>query len=170
MVKELPLTQGKVAIVDDWNYAKALKHKWCAVHIRSYYYAVTNIKKSDGKRKLLYLHRFIMNCPPDKEIDHRNHNTLDCRKSNLRFATRSQNQMNSRPRKNTSSRFKGVYWYKKYKKWRAYIQPNLGSYRAFYSLGYFSNEIDAARAYDTAAEAICGEFAGLNFPRDTNIK
>jgi hypothetical protein len=102
-----------------------------------------------------------MNTPEGMFVDHINHNGLDNRKANLRFATRAENNRNVRClKKNKSSRYRGVYHDKKYKKWRAHISVNNKKRH----LGYFKDEKEAARAYDNAARKYYKEFAILNFP------
>jgi hypothetical protein len=97
-----------------------------------------------------------MNAPTGIEVDHRNHNGLDNRRSNLRLATGHQNQGNRRPQ-GGSPRFKGVYLSRS--KWVAQIR--FGGSKRY--LGRFTVEEDAARAYDAAARLIFGEFACTNF-------
>jgi hypothetical protein len=116
----------------------------------------------DKRAKIVTMHRELMNQPKGFLVDHRNTDTLDNRRSNLRLATCSQNQWNRQKIKNTTSRFVGVSFYKSRKKWVAYIDA--AGKRI--SLGYFNSEIDAARAYDEAAKKYHGEFARLNFPRE----
>lgn len=110
-------------------------------------------------RKPYMLHRFILGVTDPKVlVDHRDRNPLNNRRSNLRFASASQNAANRR--KNThSSRFLGVTWDKTRRKWRAQILDN-GKYR---NLGRFTDEKLAARAYDDAAREVFGEFATCNF-------
>jgi len=121
------------------------------------------IRKSDGYccygNGSNKLHRLIMNSRPDQEVDHKNMNKTDNRRCNLRFCTRQENICNVGKRKgNYTSNYKGVYWHKLMNKWRAQIQTNgIGT-----RLGYFDDEIDAARAYNNAAKELHGEFARLN--------
>ena len=108
------------------------------------------------------LHRTIMNCPEGMVVDHQFHDTLDNRKENLRICTVSQNAMNKR-KSIGSSRFKGVSWHKRDKKWKGKIVHN----GRRISLGNFSSEEEAARAYDAKALKLFGEFSCLNFPETT---
>lgn len=109
--------------------------------------------------KLVRLHRFILNAAPGIHVDHVNGDTLDNRRENLRTASPSQNQMNSRKRARRTSEFKGVCWHGGAGKWRAYICKG----RTQTHLGMHESEIAAARAYDEAAKRMFGEFAYLNF-------
>lgn len=95
-----------------------------------------------------------------REIDHINHDGLDNRFSNLRIATKAENQRNQRLRGGTSQ-FKGVDWDKKDGKWRARIKNNENSFH----LGLFKNEIEAAQAYDKKARELGWPDSGLNFPK-----
>lgn len=106
--------------------------------------------------KLLYLHREVLGAVGRQQVDHKNGDTLDCRRSNLRVATPGQNRANSRKRRGSASQYKGVY--PSGSRWLARIK--------LVRLGSFPTEIEAARAYDSAARAEFGEFARLNFPGD----
>jgi hypothetical protein len=152
-MKEIPLTQGKVALVDDEDYAFLNQWKWC---FNSKNYA-TRIDLSEG-RKTILMHRLINKTPQNMFTDHINGNGLDNRKCNLRSCTCSQNCMNRGMRINNLSGYKGVSWHIGHKKWGVQIN-NLGKN---IHVGYFSNIIDAAKAYNKAANAFYGEFARIN--------
>jgi len=107
--------------------------------------------------KTVLLHRLILNYPND-DIDHINHDGLDCRRINLRVCSRSENMGNRRKKKPASSLYKGVYFYCKHGKWKAQIQVK-GKKIA---LGTYENEINAAAAYNKAAVFYFGEYANLN--------
>lgn len=161
-MKKILLTQGQSALVDEGDFELLSKWKWQVKwnpHTRSYY---ANRKQviANGKRKSLYMSRVIMDAPKDFQVDHINHDTLDNRRSNLRLATRSQNQINSGKRKVNKSGYKGVSFYKETKKWKARINYNNKNIH----LGYFTDIKEAARAYDAKASEIFGKFAFLNYP------
>ncbi len=108
------------------------------------------------------MHRQLLNCPAAKFVDHINNNGLDNRKENIRPATRAQNSYNRKKYANNSrSKYKGVSFKKKNGKWTAQIGLN----NKMLFLGYFKNEVDAARAYDRAARKYYGRFANLNFKK-----
>lgn len=154
MVKEISLTEDKVAFVDDEDYPLVSQYKWYVSGSHSNWYAIRN-----NRLKSLIMHRLILNIPKDFECDHINGNGLDNRRCNLRIVTKAQNQMNRRKSQSCSSNFKGVTWYKSRNKWIVTITINQ---KQIY-LGRYVNEIDAAKAYDEAAKRLFGEYARLNF-------
>jgi hypothetical protein len=93
-----------------------------------------------------------------KYIDHLDGNGLNNQRSNLRFATKSENGMNRQKQENTTSIYKGVSWHKHNRKWVAYITIN--GKRSH--LGYFISEVDAAKVYNQKAIELFCEFANLN--------
>jgi hypothetical protein len=106
------------------------------------------------------MHRLVIDVPPGAFCDHINHNGLDNRRANLRIATHSQNVRHRRKFKTPSkSRYKGLTWSKQIQRWRVRIWAD----GRRLSLGFFENEIDAAKAYDAAARKYHGPFADLNF-------
>lgn len=153
-MKTIPLTQGQVALVDDADYTAVSQFKWC-FHKG---YACRNIRKPGGKWATQYLHQFLM--PGVSEIDHRDGNRLNDQRENIRPATHQQNlQGFQRKKSGTTSRFRGVCWEKRRRKWMAYITVDW----KHKFLGYFDFEEDAARARDVASIKYFGEFASLNF-------
>ena len=157
-MKQIPLTGGRVALVDDEDFEFISKHKWHAnthTYSRHLIYAKTRFHT-----KILLMHRLIMGAKEGENIDHINGNGLDNRRCNLRIATHSQNGANQRARKGGTSRYKGVFWHKRDKRWVAKITSN----KQIIHLGNFANEIKAAKTYDINAVLLFGEFARLNFP------
>lgn len=158
-MKAIELTQGKVTIVDDADYEWLNQFHWS---LGSGGYPQRAVKTDKGWRPRR-MHCDLIDVPAGLVPDHINGNALDNRRSNLRIATRSENQRNQRKRtRKTSSRFKGVHWNSDMKKWGATIKPFTGS--CTLHLGCFTDEIEAAEAYDAAAIKYFGEFGRLNFP------
>ena len=156
--KEIPLTQGKVAIVDEEDFEWLKQYKWCAIKGGNTFYAVRNGPRVNGRQRFIQMHREILGLKPgDPGVDHRDGDGLNNRKENLRVAGFAQNAMNSRSRRGTS-RFKGVTWHKVNRKWIAQIM--YGGKHQY--LGSFDSEEEAARAYDERAKELFGEFARLN--------
>lgn len=166
-MKEIQLTQGKVAIVDDEDYEWLSQYKWCAIKCKHTYYTTRHITVHDNnkkKKKTIYMHIPIMEHKVGRllkkyeEVDHINGNGLDNRQCNLRIASRSQQCMNQRKTRGVSQ-YKGVTWHKNNRKWLTQI---VCEQKHIY-VGYFENEIDAAKAYDKKAKELFGEFARPNF-------
>lgn len=159
-MKEIPLSQGKVAFVDDEDYEALACHKWYAHKSKksSIFYAVRKITVSPKKRFMLSMHRVITDTPPGVQIDHRDGNGLNNQRYNMRFATIAQNAQNVPKRRHNKSGFKGVH--SANGRWNATIRINHKPVH----LGGFTSADEAARAYDRAAIQCHGEFAYLNFP------
>ena len=101
----------------------------------------------------IYLHRFVMNCPDDMEVDHIYHNPLDNRKSQLRFATSSQQKMNTKKRVDNSSGQRGVYYDKSRNTWNVNINFSDMSFRK-----RFKNYDDAVNMANTIYKQYFGEY------------
>jgi len=157
---EIPLTQGQFALIDDDDFEMISKHEWYALRNpkTKSFYAVTSIRKPDGKQTALLMHRLIMGAQPGEEVDHIHHLTLDNRKSELRRCTVAQNQHNAGKREDNTSGFKGVSWHKECQKWRADIKLN-GKKK---HLGLFIAPEAAHQAYCKAALELHGDFARLS--------
>ena len=109
-MKLIPLTQGQFAQVDDWNYDWLNQWKWFAQKVKNSYYAERHIYQG-GKQKTVAMHREIMNTPFNMEVDHKDHDGLNCLEENMRNCNHRQNNMN---RKSFgSSRYIGVSYLKK---------------------------------------------------------
>lgn len=157
-MKEIKLTQGYVALVDDEDFEWLSQWKWHAVVHRCTVYAARNIKNDIGKKTSIKMHRQILGITDRKvEVDHKFGNGLDNTRANIRMCTSSQNKMN-RGGFIGSSKYKGVSWSEQRKMWVAGImvdkKPKI--------IGYYTFEEDAAMAYNSAAKAMHGEFAKYN--------
>lgn len=156
MAKTIQLSNcQECAIVDDADYEKLAHLRWYKA--QSGY--AGRMQKRDTQRRVQFMHHMIVARVPGKEIDHANGNRLDNRRSNLRLATRSQNNAN-RPMQVTggASRYKGVCWRPHARAWKAYIKIN----KKQIHLGYYKVETEAALAYNRAAAELFGEYARPN--------
>lgn len=157
-MKQIPLTQGHYAIVDDEDFEELNRHKWYAQKGKAgKMYAARNTK-IEKRRTLILMHRQILRAKLGQQVDHINHDGRDNRKSNIRICTNTENNQNRKPQKGFSSVYKGVYCYKERGNWRSRIRVE----GKIVDLGSFKHEIDAANAYDEAAREYFGEFACLN--------
>lgn len=155
MSKEITLTQGKVAFVDDEDYPKLFGYKW---RFSSRGYAVRWGSWGSGKRRMVLMHRETNKTPNGFGTDHINHNKLDNRKINLRTCNHAENKQNSVSKVGTSQ-YKGVYWHKLRKIWMARITI----FKKIHYLGCYDDEEMAAMAYDLIARQVFKKFAKLNF-------
>ena len=153
-MKIIKLTRGKNALVDKDVFERLSKHKW---FFEDSGYPMTNIKE-DGKWKKERMHYFIMEKKEGKIIDHINRNRLDNRKSNLRYATYSENFHNADISKRNKSGYKGVHWDKQSQKWRAMASVK-GKQK---HIGLYDCKKEAAKAYNDFVVRTAGEFAHLN--------
>jgi hypothetical protein len=154
VTKRIPLTQGFSAIVDASNFAALSSVKWTAATSCGKTYA---IRRSGPQRQ--WMHRVVCPAPTGVEVDHINGDTLDNRRSNLRHATKAQQQHNSKMRSHNKSGFKGVILDHRNGHWMAKIVV-AGKLK---HAGSFPAIVEAARAYDSAAKKHFGEFARTNF-------
>jgi AP2 domain len=154
----IPLSKGRVALVDDRDYERVRRYKW---HFTGRY---AQTRTPSPERKHLLLHRFLLEAPTGIQVDHVNGDPLDCRRNNMRLTDSRGNNRNRRPLaawngRPPSSKYKGV-WYERHglRSWRAGI--SVGSRRMY--LGRFQSEDEAALAYNAAARRLHGEFACVN--------
>ncbi len=157
MSTEIELGRGFVAIVDLDDLERLQQYKWHSARggrggVKVY--AAATHRNSEGKKRALYMHRFILNAPKGSEIDHINGNSLDNRKCNLRFCSRSENMQNVLPYKpRVGSRFLGVVPHGS--RWKARAGHNG---RTVY-IGLYRTEEEARYAYVTFMAKAAGEFA-----------
>lgn len=156
-MKKIPLTKGYFAIVDDSYYNELIQYKWQANENCNTVYAQRSKCGS-----ISMMHREVMGCNSSLEVDHKDGNGLNNQKSNLRMANKSQNGANRKSAKNSTSKYKGVCWAKKSKKWCSQIKKD----GVIHRLGFFCDEEGAAIAYDKAALRLHGEFARVNFIKE----
>jgi len=136
----------------NWQYNKSKRGKQCVYAQRHGYL--------NGKQTTFRMHREIMGITdPKVHVDHIDHNTLNNQKSNLRLCTHTQNCQNTSARKGAASKYRGVTFRKNANKWVVMIIAN----KKKYWVGTFINEEDAAKAYDSKAKELYGQFANLNF-------
>jgi hypothetical protein len=159
--KFIKLANGKVTIVSPADYPKLNRYHWFALNDHRRYYAVRVENK-----KLIRMHRQILNAPQGLLCDHINHDTLDNRRCNLRLCTAVENCRNRRPSRNSRSSYKGVTFHRRNKKWLARILHNGRRLH----IGCYEYELDAAIAYDDTAIELFGEFAYLNHNHRPEIK
>lgn len=163
-MRELHLQDGLVALISDVDHDRCRAHTWRAeANNASGKPYVRTTPTINGRKTTMYLHRFVVggviDLPVTMKVDHRNNDTLDCQRPNLRVATHEQNNYNRAGF--GLSGYKGVDR-RKNGSWRARITLNGISTH----LGYFKTAIEAALIYDDAAVDRFGEFAWLNFPEN----
>lgn len=160
-MKEIRLTKGMVAIVDDEDFSFLNRWKWHAHESADGVFYAVRCFRFENKQYKCYMHRLITCAPEGAEVDHRNSNKLDNRRTNLRLCNREDNMHNSSPCKNGKSGYKGVSRKNdkgRTKPYRAVIRVN----KRQVFLGYFKTAEEAALAYNNAAIKYFGEFAWLN--------
>ena len=155
----IPLTMGKVAIVDAADFDALSAYKWCAMQSgNGKFRAMRKGPRNGGSGAAILMHRLVMSAPEGVKVDHINHDPLDNRRSNLRLCTRSQNICNRRMPRGPNTPYRGVSRRQDCKSWRAQIKADGRNIH----LGNFHTPEEAARAYDAAARHYYGEFATLN--------
>jgi hypothetical protein len=151
----MPKGQQYVRPVCPADFPRVIRNK-----AKNTWYAIRRVHVGFNKWKHIKMHREILDPPDHLFVDHINHHGYDNRKANLRTATHRQNSYNRiHFRKNPSSKYKGVSWNRYKKKWSVQIRYDGRSK----FIGFFDDQIEAAKAYDKAAKKHQGEFAVLNF-------
>jgi len=167
-MKYLELTRGYRAKVDDEDYRRLVRWKWRAnLSGGGWVYAVRSVKGPDGRVKNRMLHYEVLGLESPlsggRVVDHVNHESLDCRKANLRVCTVQQNRWNTRAvRKKSSSRYKGVTWQPAKRPFRGGWQVTItcGGERRY--VGFFGREYEAVVAYNRAAARLFGKYGYVN--------
>lgn len=160
MTKQIKLTKGKFAVIDDNDFALVSRYNWRASKSGNTYYATTDIWVPGEKRITIDMHRLILG-DSSPATDHADGDGLNNTRLNIRACTYSENNMNKAKQSNNTSGFKGVSKNgSKRNPWASHIQAN----KANKFIGHFPTAEEAARAYDKAAKELFGEFARLNFP------
>lgn len=148
-MKEISLTQGKIALVDDDKYDELMQWKWYAQKDGLTYYARRDVRLSNRKKASVSMHQHLIGCIKGKTIDHRNHNGLDNRIINIRHTTVAQNCWNKQKKGS------GVRYRPKRRKWEAAIW-HIGQY---IYIGMFDTEYAAKFAANITKRYFRGEFA-----------
>jgi len=155
-MKQIKLTQGKDALVDDSDFIELNRFKWYTQRRGKNFYAIRNSLTLNGKRKTVRMHIEIMGeTPKGVEIDHIDGNGLNNQRKNLRFCSKAQNAMNVGLRLDNRSGFKGVSWDKVTKKWKTQI--SIDKIQRY--LGVFDTKEEAYEAYCVACLKFHGDFA-----------
>jgi hypothetical protein len=162
---EIPLTKGRVAIVDLDCPPAILSRSWCSDPPG---YAISWWNGAN-----IRLHRALLGLPAtgDEHVDHRDGDRSNNRRSNLRVCTRKQNAANQGPTRGATSRFRGVCWDKQRGKWRAALTWKIAGKVRSKCVGRFTDEEEAARAWDAAAVSsglYDPKFLRLNFAREVS--
>ena len=148
------LTRGYVATIDMRDMGLVEPYTWRAMVQPHTVYAVASLPRSEGKRKVILMHRLLLSAEPGVLVDHQNGDGLFNVRSNIRLATSEQNSQNCAPRLDTSSGLKGVTWNKGCGKWQAQIQ----AYGVVRYLGVFETAAEAHAAYAAASADLHKEF------------
>lgn len=153
-MKRISLTKGMEALVDDQDYEFLMQWNWHAGKGGKY-----AARKPASVN--MYMHKSIagrMGFPPVLLVDHRDGNTMNNQRENLRPSTNQQNLMNRGPQVNNTSKFKGVTFDSARGKWKAQLKKD----QRMIFQARFDSKIEAAKAYNKAAQEHFGEFAWLN--------
>jgi hypothetical protein len=157
-MKTIPLSRGKVALVDDEDFESLNQFKWWLIKDKNNWYVGRNVKVGN-RWTTVKMHRQVLPPPSGKEIDHKDRNGLNNQKHNLRIVTRSQNRLNGAHQGNCTG-FKGVCFDGRAK--RKPFWARLRILGKVFQSGYFQTAQEAAQAYNELALKHCGEYARFN--------
>ena len=165
MIESIRLSNGLITQVDAEDFHKFGGLRWYAQESKTCngtkFYVFRIFRLATRCYKKCYLHRVILDAEKGSTVDHIDGNPLNNTRENLRIVTPTENRQNGAKRTGAST-FKGVSWYKAAKLWTAQIRAEGKKIH----LGYFKNEIEAARVYDRNAVKYFGDMACVNFPDD----
>lgn len=151
---QIPLSKGYFSTIDREDFERVSQHKWTALKTPWTVYARRTWVGPEGKQHSMYLHRFIMQAEKGIEIDHRDSNGLNNVRSNLRFATKSDNSQSQKKKKSNTSGHKGVRFNKQARSWVAFIGAN----NTQYHLGSFKTKQEAIAARIAAGNLLHKDF------------
>jgi len=159
-MKEIQLTQGYVALIDDEDYDMVNFFSWRVMIRKTNIYVGTQACRINKKAVTMLLHQLVLhNTPEGYEIDHIDGNALNNQKSNLRIVTHTQNMKNTRKSSGgVTSKYKGVFKPSGVRKYKVLITVD----KKVIYLGYYKDELEAARVYNEAALKYFGEYAKIN--------
>ena len=164
-MKRIHIKNSFYAIVDDIDYQTIIQYKWflhpvrCSHGAAKYYVRGYKIGVKYSGKHMIYMHHLVSGKKKGFQTDHLNGDRLDNRRLNLRFATQSQNNCNQHVLRKGTSKYRGVFWCKAKRRWIAKIKYNGTRHYA----GTFTDETEAAKAYDKLASQIAVAFACTNF-------
>lgn len=153
-MKRIPLSRGQYAIIDEFDFLLVSRYKW-SFDPKGYAF------RNNGKRpyrRIVYMHRELLDAKKGEYCDHINGDKLDNRRSNLRICTNAQNIRNRKKGVNNTSGYKGIFWNYRYNKW--YVQITVDGKRIY--CGCSKSKEEAASMYNAKAKIYHGEFALLN--------
>jgi hypothetical protein len=155
---EIPLTQGKVALIDDLDFELISEFKWCTSKKGNVWYALRGVKLGTNRWTTQHMHTLITGW---NHVDHIDGNGLNNQRFNLRKSNQRLNNLNQHSNWG-KSKYKGVCWLNREQKWHVRIRLPNGIRK---HIGYFDDEELAAKAYDEAIYGVYGNLVRLNFPR-----